>query len=240
MVLKLLCLLSAGVKALTTILPTTDCNLNLSQPITPDLLTGCQPCAAASISVCDLRSFSNCSVSISLVASVPITACISLSTVLSSITLLSAIREYTMINHLPPLIRQFISAQFLRYFVIGITAFVVDFGLFTILTEVVGFKAVIFVNIPNVISSIVGAMVTFGLNRWVTFGLKTKDQVVNQGLRFFMAWIIVFVWHQTTFTLLHNSFGLPAWFAKGAVMGVQMFVNFMVYKYVVFKVQTKS
>lgn len=129
-----------------------------------------------------------------------------------------------------------VSPQFIRFFVSGITAFAFDFGLLTFMVYVLKFDAFVLgvISVPNVISTLVGLSVTFALNRYWTFGIKSRAGVRSHGTKFILTAAVVWVIHNLSFGLL-VQLGMVHVLAKFIVMAVQMVVNFFLYKYVVFK-----
>jgi putative flippase GtrA len=129
----------------------------------------------------------------------------------------------------------FISPQFLRFFVIGFGVFIVDFTILNTLVYLVDFDVFVLgiISLANVVSTTVGLILTFILNRYWTFGIKGRSRMGSQSMKFLGTAIVVWVLHQIAFGSL-VQLGVIHPVSKIIVMAVQMVVNFLLYKFVVF------
>lgn len=129
-----------------------------------------------------------------------------------------------------------LSPEFIRYFVTGISVFVVDFCLLSFFTYVLDINQRILgvYDVANVMATLIALFLTFSINRWWTFGIKSKDKVAFHGGKFLIAAAIVWNVNNACFGLL-IELGVFLPIAKVAVMAVQMVVNYVVYKFVVFR-----
>lgn len=129
-----------------------------------------------------------------------------------------------------------VQPEVIRYFVVGFGTFIIDFSLLNFLVYIVEFDPIWFglFSAANVISTSLALVITFTLNRWWTFGIKTSDKVLSQSSKFILTSMTVWLIHNATFGILVQV-GIIHPIAKIMVMAVQMVVNFVLYKYVVFR-----
>jgi len=149
------------------------------------------------------------------------------------------------------LISRFRTKEFLRFFVSGSTAFLVDFVILNLLIlafnfnnnvlYILGIKINITVKIigiaifiPNVISTIFGIITTFSLNKYWTFKSKINT-IFSETWRFGLVLIFNYILNNILFGLIRQNFYLSDQVIKIVVTGMQMFWTFLLYKFVVFR-----
>jgi putative flippase GtrA len=128
----------------------------------------------------------------------------------------------------------FISPQFVKFFVVGFSAFLVDFGLLTFQIYVLNFNPFAgIISIANVISVSVAIVYSFILQRTWTFRSQDK-RVVRQGGKY----VVVAMFSITLNNIIYGfmiQFGLIPPLAKFLVTSLQMCWSYVLYKWVVFR-----
>lgn len=132
--------------------------------------------------------------------------------------------------------RKITSPQFVRFFVSGFSGFMVDFLLLSFQVYILHFDLFVLevISIPNVISSIASQVLIFALNRWWTFGLRTRDNLARHSGKFILVASTIWLIHNICFGVLVQA-GIPHPAAKVGILVIQMFVSFAAYKYIVFR-----
>lgn len=125
---------------------------------------------------------------------------------------------------------------FIRFFIVGVTAFIVDAGLLYLLLYVLNFNPIWFglISIANVISVICGLVTSYMLNRIWSFEAR-EERIASQGMRFVAVFISIYIGNQILFGLLTVQLTMQPLVAKVVVTFVQMFVSYFLYRKVVFK-----
>jgi putative flippase GtrA len=134
--------------------------------------------------------------------------------------------------------------QFIRFFISGGLAFIVDFGILMILLYIVKYNDSYTVQIfgvtlhlvyANLISTFLGTVASFILNKYYAFQSRTNTRETSrQFSQFFVVGIFNYFVHNILFgyaTLL----GIPAPISKFFLIALQMIWSFFLYKIVVFK-----
>lgn len=127
------------------------------------------------------------------------------------------------------------SLQFIRFFIIGISTFVLDFVLLSLI--------IVLFQIPsdehlkqtlaNITSSAVAIVVNYTIQRNWAFESKNKN-VAKEAGKFIAVHIFNLITYQTLLFSVVNYF-LPAWLTKIIVTAVQIISSFVLYKVFVFK-----
>ncbi len=127
------------------------------------------------------------------------------------------------------------SAEFLRFFIAGGTAFVSDLIILQLLIQVVHFNPQILglMSGANIISSTVGMIISFALNRNWSFKARS-GKVQNQGARFLMVQAFSWVMNNLLFGFFTFQLGMGTTIAKVSATLAQMVWNFFLYKLFVF------
>lgn len=129
-----------------------------------------------------------------------------------------------------------LSKEFQKFFVVGILAFFIDFGLLNLQVYIFKFNLVLFgfVFVPNVISYI--ASITFGFfaQKLWTFGQKSKKEAAKEGGKFVIVSILNLVVYNAFFFGFLYNLGVFIPIAKIITTGTQMISSFVLYKYFVF------
>lgn len=127
------------------------------------------------------------------------------------------------------------SKEFIRFFIIGISTFILDFTLLQIFLRVFGVPAEDHLKetIVNIGSSIIAIIVNYILQRTWAFESKTKNIVKESG-KFFLVQGLNLIIFQTLLFSLVNYFLTPG-ISKVFVTGVQIAFSFVMYKFFVFK-----
>lgn len=137
------------------------------------------------------------------------------------------------------------SVSFLRYFISGITAFSVD-NIILNLLKFSGFNLQLFgfIYFAKVISSTVGVIVSFVLNRHWSFQ-ATEVSVKPQAIKMFCTFVLNIIIGALLYSIYFEIIRLQNIFSFGnfaptlaniVATGTQMFITFFIYKFYVFKV----
>jgi putative flippase GtrA len=134
--------------------------------------------------------------------------------------------------------------QFIRFFISGGLAFIVDFGILMFLLYIVKYTDSYTVQIfgvtlhlvyANLVSTFLGTVASFVLNKYYAFQSRTGGRETSkQFSQFFVVGIFNYFVHNILFgyaTLL----GIAAPIAKFVLIALQMIWSFFLYKIVVFK-----
>lgn len=142
--------------------------------------------------------------------------------------------------------------KFLKYFISGFTAFLVDFLILFLLIRIFDLtdnriialfnlqikesieSFGILIYLPNVISTFFGIVVSFLLNKYWAFG-KRKTKVLGESIRYGIVLIFNYFLNNLLFGLIKQYFSLNPLIIKFIVSGIQMFWTFFLYKIFVFK-----
>lgn len=136
------------------------------------------------------------------------------------------------------------SVSFLKYFISGVGAFAVDNIVLNIL-KFSGLSAQLFgfIYIAKIISSSIGATVSFFLNRYWSFK-ATEVKVKSQAVKMFYIYIFSIILGAILYSVYYEvlifqniiNFGdFSPTLANVSATGTQMFLNFFIYKFYVFK-----
>lgn len=138
-----------------------------------------------------------------------------------------------MINKFKSLL---LSKEFQKFFISGILAFIVDFGLLNLQVYIFKFELTLFglIFVPNLISTIAGITFNFLMQRHWTFNSREKDRAVKEGGKFLLVQgINLVVFNGLLFGLLIQlSIVVPI--AKIITNGLQMINSYILFKYFVF------
>jgi len=141
-------------------------------------------------------------------------------------------REYTR-----SIITIFTTKEFIRFFIIGVSTFIVDFGILTFLIYTVDFNPTwlgIFSG-ANVISTFIAITLSYTFNRFWSFG-ATEQSVIYQGGKYIAVFSITYLLNN----LIFGGFiivGVSPEIAKLFVTFLQMIWSYFMYKYIVFTKQ---
>lgn len=149
------------------------------------------------------------------------------------------------------IVEKFKSKEFLRFFISGSVAFLVDFIILNLL--IVIFKnnngSLSFFNtqitdntyilslpifIPNAISTIFGIITTYSLNKYWAFKSKTNN-IVKEGGRFALVLLLNYLLNNVFFGLIRENSAISEQIIKIIVTAMQMFWTFLLYKFFVFR-----
>lgn len=149
--------------------------------------------------------------------------------------------------HLKNIIKELASEKFAKFFIIGVTAFVIDSFVLYILQKSIfsheESKLLGLIYTSKLFSSIVGVSVSFTLNRYWSFK-ATHNRVHGQafrmaivfGINIFISAVIYSVYYEILkYQNLIDLGDIAIPFANAATIGTMMISNFFIYKLVVFK-----
>lgn len=143
---------------------------------------------------------------------------------MSALPIVSEAREFLR-RHLPPLSRQFI-----KYGIVGGLAFVVDFGLFVILTRFVGVHYLV----SNVLAFCVGLTVNYTLSiLWVFDVRRVKTPAIEFAL-FAAVGVAALALNEALLWLLTEQAGLHYILSKMIAQAVVLLFNFGARKFLLF------
>jgi putative flippase GtrA len=133
------------------------------------------------------------------------------------------------------ILKLFASKEFIKFFMSGFSAFLVDTATLLFQTRILHFTSVIagVLVVPNLISSLVGLTVSYLLNRYWSFQAGDKS-VLKQGAKFLAVSAFSYTLHNILFGIFNVQLGLEDFVAKVSVLMLQMVWNYLLYKYVVF------
>ena len=120
----------------------------------------------------------------------------------------------------------------LLYLIVGGINTGVDFASFQLLHFLASFPEAA----SQGISYTLGVICSFFLNRSLTFRDHVQAQIVRQAGRFVLVNLVTLLTSVLGIHLLVST-GLPAFFAKVTITGVTMVMNYLGYKWFVFKVK---
>lgn len=127
------------------------------------------------------------------------------------------------------------SIQFIRFFIIGISTFILDFVLLSLIIVLfqISSEEHLKQTLANIISSAVAIVVNYAIQRNWAFESKNKN-VAKEAGKFIAVHIFNLTVYQTILFSVVNYF-LPAWLTKILVTAVQIASSFVLYKLFVFK-----
>ncbi len=129
------------------------------------------------------------------------------------------------------------AGQFGKFMVVGVINFLVDFGIFKLLSVVFGVPVVI----SNIISYTCGVLNSFFMNRYWTFKIKHKFisihfvkfvfvNLISLGVNTLAVWVLVSLYHFNS-----GLFGIENMYAKLIATVFSFTVNFAGNKLLVFR-----
>jgi len=143
------------------------------------------------------------------------------------------------------LFNYYFKSQFLVFFIVGLSAFVVDIGTLFLQTNIFNFNPeinlinsgglIINIYIANVIAVIVALTFGFFLNRYWTFK-ETTGKAKKQIWQYYFVSLFNLVLNNLIFGTL-VPLGVSPFIAKVIATFIQMFTSFALYKIIVFKVK---
>jgi len=133
------------------------------------------------------------------------------------------------------ILKLFASKEFIKFFISGFSAFLVDTTVLLFQTMILHFTSVVagVLVVPNLISSLLGLIVSYLLNRYWSFRAGDKS-MIRQGAKFLAVSVFSYTLHNILFGLFNVQLGLEDFVAKVAVLMLQMIWNYLLYKFVVF------
>ena len=128
----------------------------------------------------------------------------------------------------------FSTKEFIRFFIIGVSTFFVDFGILTFLIYTADFNPTYLgiISGANVISTFIAIILSYSFNRFWSFG-ATGQSVMYQGSKYIAVFTLTYILNNLLFGGF-VSIGMIPEVAKVAVTFLQMIWSFIMYKYVVF------
>lgn len=144
-------------------------------------------------------------------------------------------------------IETFTSPLFIKYFICGFSAFMIDFIILNIEAHVLKFNPKFYVfNFPieinNIISSFIGLTISYILNRLYAF--KSDKNVIKESLKFLAVGIFNYLISNFLYSLILATifasttgilYNLKESITKFFVIGLQMIWTFFLYKFLVFE-----
>jgi putative flippase GtrA len=129
------------------------------------------------------------------------------------------------------------SSEFLRFFVAGSSAFLTDLIILQFLIRIVGFNPQVLGTLSgaNIISSTVGMIISFYLNRNWSFKAK-EGKIAGQTVRFLIVQAFSWFLNNLLFGIFTFQFGVNVTVTKIGVTLAQMVWNFFLYKLFVFRI----
>lgn len=132
------------------------------------------------------------------------------------------------------------STQFIRFFIIGISTFAIDFLLLSLFILVLGISSDEYLKqtLANIASAAVAIVINFVIQKKWAFQ-STNKSVGKEASKFIVVHIFNLITYQTILFSIVN-FILPAWFTKIIVTAIQIVSSFILYKHFVFKTKTTT
>lgn len=131
------------------------------------------------------------------------------------------------------------SKEFQKFFIVGISSFILDFAILTFLLYVLNYNEIVLgiISVPNLISSVIAILFNYVLQRRWAFKSE-NTAILRESLKFFSVHgFNLVVFNGVLFGLL-AQLGFPKPLVKIFVTGVQLFSSFTLYKFFVFKRKT--
>lgn len=140
-----------------------------------------------------------------------------------------------MINKLTKILN---SQQFQRFFIIGISSFIVDFTLLQIFIRVFNIAPNEHSKetIANIGSAIISIIFNFILQRSWAFESKKNSMSKEAGKFILVHAFNLFVYQTVLFTAVNLI--LPNWISKIAITSIQIVSSYILYKFFVFRTKT--
>ena len=120
-----------------------------------------------------------------------------------------------------------------RYFVVGVLTTLINFGLFTLMHEVMGIDT----NVSNVVSLAVSVIFAYVTNKLIVFRRRcdTIAELAMEFLKFIGSRLVTIALEIFAVWLLVENFELNAIISKGAVLVVVVILNYIISKLIVFR-----
>lgn len=141
------------------------------------------------------------------------------------------------INHVNKMKKLLLSQEFQRFFIVGVTAFLLDFGLLNFMTYILDFRVVLFdlIYLPNIISTVTAVIYGFILQKRWTFKDTSSAQSKIQLTKYFSVHLLnLILYNSILFGILLNL-GVLIPIAKIITNTLQMFSSYILFKKFVFK-----
>lgn len=131
------------------------------------------------------------------------------------------------------------STQFQKFFIIGISAFIVDFVLLSLVILIFSIppEEHLKQTLANLFSSGVAIVFNYTIQRYWTFESKNTNVASEAGKFLGVHAFNLVVYQSILFTAINYFF--PAWLAKILVTGMQIVSSFLLYKFFVFNNKVK-
>ncbi|SRR5260221_6718977 len=128
------------------------------------------------------------------------------------------------------------SKEFQKFFIGGVSAFIIDFSILNILTYVFKLNTYLFgvIFLPNFISTTTAIIFNYFLQRTWTFKSQQKN-LTQELVKFILVNVFnLIVFNGIIFGLLSQA-GIPIPITKVIVTALQLIVSYTLYKFFVFK-----
>lgn len=121
-----------------------------------------------------------------------------------------------------------LSAEFIRFCIVGVLNTAIDMGLFALLTRLLELDPLL----ANLISFSSGATNSFLLNKYWTFGAGGQArEVATQASKFLVITLLVLLLHEGLIFVLHTQLDWPALPVKALAIVIGIAVGFVGNKY---------
>ena len=136
-----------------------------------------------------------------------------------------------------------LNREYIKFLVIGLSAFLIDFSILNTLVYVFGFRTQLFnfVLVANVVSTVTAVLFGFYFHKHWTFNSKSYKKIKNElflfvGLQLFN----IVVYNSVVFNIFVNVFEVPIPISKILVAGMQMVTSYIVMKFWIFSNSEKE
>lgn len=137
----------------------------------------------------------------------------------------------------------FLSKEFLRFFIVGVSATVLDFSILFFQISVLKSNpflqfnvggVVLNISVANAISALIAIIFSFIAQRLWTFDAK-GTKIGNQALKYAIVVAFTYAYTNILFGSFVKDFGITELISKLIVTAMQMVTSYILYKFFVFK-----
>lgn len=140
-----------------------------------------------------------------------------------------------MRKHIDTITKIIKSPEFIKFVVVGGTAFLVDFLTLNFFTVILNFKTYLFnvLFVPNLISTGIAIIYNYFLQK--NWAFKSEKKSYSEAIRFLAVQVFnLIIFNGIIFGIITQA-GVSVQITKIFVTGMQLFVSYFLYKFFVFK-----
>ncbi len=130
-----------------------------------------------------------------------------------------------------------LTREFILFFIGGVSAFLVDFGLLYLLVYILDFHPLLFgfISVSNLTSATIAVIYNFFFQRYLAFNTKDNDNARSELTKFIGVQVFTVLFFGGLIFGLFLNLGLTVLVAKVITTVFQMISSYILYKYFVFK-----